>query len=163
VFWFSFGSKHFQISLVISSLINCLFKTMMFNFCHFVNFFSFLLLIIYCILLSGKIFYIFFHHFSLLRLICVLTYVSPRKYSLCTCEECSCSSVGYSIQNIPVKPTWFTMFLSPLFLHLSSVWMFNPLLRVKYWNFQWLVHNYLFLPSILWVLLHVYLRFASTV
>ena len=116
---------------VISSWFTVCFKTMLFNFHIFVNFqFFSLLLDLWFPFTEGTDHTMdYFNFLSFPKTFFAQHMVYSGEYSMYS------AVVRWWILYTYVRSSWFFM-LSPLFLYLSSVWLFYPLLKVEYWSIQ---------------------------
>ena len=135
VFPFSLVARYFLIFHLISSLINWLFRSVLFNFHTFANFLaSFYKFLILQKLQKILIVTLIFINFLRLFVTCHMIY--PGKCSLWTWEECVFCCTQWNTWNVVhiclLGPFSLKYSSSPMFHDWFSVWMIHPLLKVEY-------------------------------
>ena len=152
MYLFSFVSRYFSISLVISSLTHLLFKNVLFNFYIFVIFLVFLLFLISSLitLWSEKIVCIILIFRICWHLFCDLTCgLSQRMFHVHSRRIYILLSLGGVFCICLLDPIRLQCCSNLLIPYWSSVWLFYPLFKVGYLRLQLLMYSCLFLSSIL--------------
>lgn len=81
---------------------------------------------------------------------CGLTYSLSWIMFPCVLEKNMYSAIfGENILHMSVMSSWFIVLSHSLFLFWSSVYLFCPLMKVKYRNLQLLLYNCQFLPTVM--------------